>query len=111
MVKVQIGDMFESKAQTLVNTVNCVGVMGKGIALEFKKRFPEMYQDYAQRCSAKQVRLGMPYLYKSTKLPWVVNFPTKHHWRDMTSLSNLETGLKYLLAHYREWGIESIAVP
>ena len=52
MLKVQIGNLFDSDAQTLVNTVNCVGVMGKGIALEFKKRFPEMFQDYAPRCSA-----------------------------------------------------------
>ncbi len=65
MVKVLIGDLFESKAQTIVNTVNCVGVMGKGVALEFKKRFPEMFDDYEQRCKGGEVKLGRPYLYKS----------------------------------------------
>lgn len=64
MVNVIMGDMFESKAQTLVNTVNCVGIMGKGVALEFKKRFPDMFEDYVKRCDAKQVRLGRPYLFK-----------------------------------------------
>ena len=75
------GDLFESGAQTLVNTVNCVGVMGKGIALEFKKRFPDMFEDYVARCKQSEVSLGQPYLYKSLALPWILNFPTKDHWR------------------------------
>lgn len=110
-VKVLIGNMFESKAQTLVNTVNCVGVMGKGIALEFKKRFPEMFKDYAQRCERKEMRLGKPYLYKRLTPPWILNFPTKDHWRSVASINDIERGLKYLLSHYREWGITSLAVP
>ena len=63
MVKVQIGDIFTSKAATLVNTVNCVGVMGKGIALEFKKRFPDLFKDYVSRCARGEVKPGVPYLY------------------------------------------------
>ena len=63
MFKALIGDLFASRAQTLVNTVNCVGVMGKGVALEFKKRFPAMFDDYERRCERKAVRLGEPYLY------------------------------------------------
>ncbi len=111
MVKVQIGDMFESKAQTLVNTVNCVGVMGKGIALEFKKRFPDAYVDYVARCERREVKLGQPYLYKSLTHPWILNFPTKDHWRMVTKLEDIIRGLEHLLSHYQNWGIESLAVP
>ena len=64
MVTVRIGDLFTSQAQTLVNTVNCVGIMGKGIALEFKKRFPDMFKDYTHRCEREEVRLGERYLYR-----------------------------------------------
>ena len=63
-MSVVTGDLLQSEAQTLVNTVNCVGVMGKGIALEFRRAFPDMYQDYVQRCEHGEVQLGKPYLYK-----------------------------------------------
>ncbi|MCS6954585.1 MAG: macro domain-containing protein [Bryobacterales bacterium] len=111
MVTVKIGDLFESKAQTWVNTVNCVGVMGKGVALEFKKRFPDMFDDYVERCRSGQVKLGRPYLYKRVVPPWILNFPTKEDWRAVSRLDAIEEGLRYLEAHYRQWGIESLAVP
>ena len=111
MIKVLTGNLFDSKAQTLVNTVNCVGVMGKGIALEFKKRFPEMFKDYVSRCESGQVKLGQPYVYKPLIPPWVLNFPTKDHWRSMAKLNDIVHGLEYLLQHYKEWEIESLAVP
>ncbi|MEW6459483.1 MAG: macro domain-containing protein [Bacillota bacterium] len=111
MVKVLVGDLFQSKAQTLVNTVNCVGVMGKGVALEFKKRFPDMYQDYLARCARKEVKLGRPYLYKSLFPPWILNFPTKDHWRSVSRLEDIVRGLEYLLTRYEEWGITSLAMP
>lgn len=111
MVRVLIGNLFDSQAQTLVNTVNCVGVMGKGIALEFKKRFPEMFQEYVVRCKLGEVQLGRPYLYKTLLPPWVLNFPTKDHWRSVAKLDDIVKGLEYLLANYREWGITSLAVP
>jgi len=111
VVKVLVGEnMFESKAQTLVNTVNTVGVMGKGIALEFKKRFPEMYNDYVTRCQAGLVKLGQPYLYKQSR-PWIINFPTKDHWRSVSRITDIVQGLQYLHEHYRAWGVESMAVP
>ena len=110
-VQVFMGDMFESRAQTLVNTVNCVGVMGKGVALEFKKRYPEMFEDYAQRCKRHEVRLGRPYLFRYLTGPWILNFPTKDHWRSVTNLNDIVNGLEYLLDHYQEWGIKSLAVP
>src|SRR6266568_3518496 len=102
MVRVQIGNMFESRVQTLVNTVNCVGVMGKGIALEFKREFPEMFADYEVRCRRGEVRLGRPYLYKRLVPPWVLNFPTKDHWRSVARLEDITRGLEHLGAHYRE---------
>ena len=123
---VLVGDPFDSQAQTLVNTVNCVGVMGKGIALEFKKRFPEMYKDYVARCKARQVQLGKPYLFPEPRemgqlslLPdpdspeqrWILNFPTKNHWRSRSYLTDIEAGLAHLEQHYRRWGISSLAVP
>lgn len=111
MVTVKIGDLFESDAQTLVNTVNCVGVMGKGIALEFKKRFPDMFEEYAQLCRAGKVQLGRPYLYKRVTPPWILNFPTKDHWRGVSRLEDIIRGLEHLEANYERWGITSLAVP
>ncbi len=111
MINVLVGDLFKSKAQTLVNTVNCVGIMGKGVALEFKKRFSDMFEDYALRCKGGEVKLGRPYLYKSAVPPWILNFPTKGDWRAITNLQDIIHGLEYLLEHYQEWGIASLAVP
>ena len=110
-MKVLVGDIFQSEAQTLVNAVNCVGVMGKGIALEFKKRFPEMYEDYVVRCARKEVRIGEPYLFRGAALPQIINFPTKDHWKSLSRIEDIEHGLKYLLSRYKEWGISSLAVP
>ncbi len=110
-VSTLIGNLLNSKAQTLVNTVNCVGVMGKGIALEFKIRFPEMYQDYLEKCKREEVKLGKPYLYKESGLPWILNFPTKDHWRSVSRIKDIEKGLRYLKEYYKRWGIQSLAVP
>ncbi len=111
MINVLIGNIFDSKAQTLVNTVNCVGVMGAGVALEFKKRFPEYYEDYRKRCANRTVKLGFPYVYTRLDLPWIISFPTKDHWKSMTKLSDIVQGLEWIRKHYRAWGIESLAVP
>jgi O-acetyl-ADP-ribose deacetylase (regulator of RNase III) len=111
MVKTTTGDLFSSQAQTLVNTVNCVGVMGKGVALAFKERFPDMYKEYVRLCKAKRVHLGEPYLYRQLTGPWILNFPTKDHWRSVSRLSDIVAGLEYLEQHCAEWGIQSLAVP
>ena len=79
------GNIFESPAQVLVNTVNTVGVMGKGIALKFKKIYPEMYKNYRYYCENKQFNMGNLYLYK-TPGKWVLNFPTKINWRNPSKL-------------------------
>jgi len=111
MIRVLSGDLFASSAQTLVNAVNCVGVMGKGVALGFRRRFPDMYVDYVRRCRASQVRLGEPYLFRRSEPPWIVNFPTKDHWRSASSLSDVAAGLDHFASHCEEWGIESLAMP
>ncbi|HEX9781812.1 MAG TPA: macro domain-containing protein [Opitutaceae bacterium] len=111
MFRALIGDLFASRVQTLVNTVNCVGVMGKGVALEFKKRFPGMFEDYVARCDRKLVRLGEPYLYRDLGGVMIVNFPTKDHWRSPSRLADIERGLDYFVRHHGTWGITSAAFP
>lgn len=111
MIKVLIGNMFESQAQTLVNTVNCVGVMGKGIAKEFKKRFPEMFRDYSERCKRGEVKPGVPYLYTDLLGNSIINFPTKDHWRSPSKLEDVIRGLDIFADKYHEWGIKSVAFP
>ncbi len=110
-MKILVGDIFQSKAQTLINTVNCVGVMGKGIALEFKERFPQMYEDYISRCEHKEVRLGEPYFFQSLIQPQIINFPTKEHWKSLSRIEDIERGLQYLVANYKLWEITSLAIP
>ncbi len=109
--KILIGDMFTSNALTLVNTVNCVGVMGKGVALKFKEQFPEMFQDYARRCELKEVELGKPYIYEDRSGIKILNFPTKGHWRSSSQLHDIECGLDYLAQHYQAWNITSMSMP
>lgn len=111
IIKALVGDLFESRAQTLVNTVNCVGIMGKGIAQIFKKKFPDMFADYEARCQRREVRLGEPYLYRDLAGTSIVNFPTKGHWRAATRLADVEAGLDHFVKHFRQWGITSVAFP
>jgi O-acetyl-ADP-ribose deacetylase (regulator of RNase III)/uncharacterized protein YwgA len=111
MFKALIGDLFESQAQTLVNTVNCVGVMGKGVAAEFKKRYPAMFEDYAQRCRRKAVHLGEPYPYRDASGALIINFPTKDHWRSPSRLKDIERGLDHFVTHAADWGVTGVAMP
>jgi O-acetyl-ADP-ribose deacetylase (regulator of RNase III) len=104
------GNIFTTKAQTIVNTVNCVGVMGAGIALEFRLREPEMYRRYVEICKAGKLSPGVLWLYKSAQ-PQVLNFPTKKDWKHPSRPEYLENGLSKFAATYREKGITSIAFP
>lgn len=110
MIRFLKGNLFASKAQTLVNTVNCVGIMGKGVALAFKKRFPKMYRDYRLQCEAGKIRPGVLTIYKDTK-PWVINFPTKLHWKSPSKLEYIDLGLRRFVNQYKEWGVISVAMP
>lgn len=110
-MKVLIGNIFDSSAQTIVNTVNCVGVMGKGIAEEFKKRYPEMFDEYVRLCQTKELRPGVPYLYTDIYGTSIINFPTKNHWKSPSKLSYITEGLEWFVQNYEHLGITSIAFP
>jgi O-acetyl-ADP-ribose deacetylase (regulator of RNase III) len=103
-------NIFESPAQTLVNTVNTVGVMGKGIAADFKRRYPEMFQIYKTFCAKKQFRVGQLYVYRTAN-KWVLNFPTKQHWRNPSKIEWIEACLKKFVETYTAQGITSISFP
>lgn len=111
MITIMIGNIFESKATTLVNTVNCVGVMGKGIALEFKNKYPEMYKEYVHLCANNLVKPGVPYLYQDLFGTSIINFPTKDHWKSPSKLSYIVSGLKWIAENYKNSNITSLALP
>ena len=102
---------YIEKPYTLMNAVNCVGVMGKGIALEFKNRYPAMYKDYVKRCNNREVKLGVPYYYTDEKGTSIINFPTKYHWRDQSEFCYITSGLELIVDKYKEWGIERLVMP
>jgi O-acetyl-ADP-ribose deacetylase (regulator of RNase III) len=110
MVTYVKGDIFKSPAQVLTNTVNCVGAMGKGVALEFKNRYPKMFFDYKDRCDHNNVKPGIPYLWEDERSQ-ILNFPTKRHWREDSQLQDIIDGLKYLAENYQNMSIQSLAMP
>ncbi len=103
-------DIFQSPAQVIVNTVNIVGVMGKGIAKRYKEIYPDMYKQYRRFCEQKLLDIGKLWLYK-TDTKWVLNFPTKKHWRNPSKLEYIELGLQKFVSTYEERGITSISFP
>ena len=104
------GDLFTSPAQVLVNTVNTVGVMGKGIAHEFKRIYPDMFKVYRQYCENRQLTVGKLHLHRSPH-KWVLNFPTKAHWRHASSPHYIESGLSAFRDTYSAMGVTSVAFP
>jgi len=102
--------IFESPAQTVVNTVNCVGVMGKGVAAVFRNRYPAMFEQYRQICAQKLLEPGKLWLWKGPD-QWVLNFPTKRHWRQPSRLEWIEAGLKKFTDEYERRGIVEISFP
>lgn len=104
------GNIFTSNCQTIVNTVNCVGVMGAGIALECRLRYPAMYQQYADLCNDNKIDIGTLWIYKSTDR-WILNFPTKKHWKYPTKEEYLHAGLQKFMTTFETRGIESVAFP
>ena len=104
------GNLFASRAKCLVNTVNCVGVMGKGVALEFRRRFPAMFEDYKRTCKAGELRPGQILPYRKGH-PWVLNFAVKDDWKHPSKLEWVESCLAKFVARYRRLGIDSVALP
>lgn len=114
MITLTRGNLLEADADALVNTVNTVGVMGKGIALQFKRAFPKNYKAYRRACDQDQVRLGEMFVFDTGRLApprYIINFPTKSHWRSRSRLADIEAGLGSLAAVIREREIRSIAIP
>jgi O-acetyl-ADP-ribose deacetylase (regulator of RNase III) len=106
------GDIFDSDVDCIVNPVNTVGVMGGGLALEFKKRYPHMFQMYTKHCNSGALQVGRIMFYRAvddTKI--ICLFPTKDDWRNPSKLEFIERGLKAFTRHYQEWDIKSVAFP
>ena len=110
MIHYVSGNMFDSPAQTLVNPVNTVGVMGKGLALEFKNRYPKMFEEYKKQCRDGWLYVGSFMLWRA-KDHFVLNFPTMKHWKDPSSLIYVEAGLLSFVNEYESYGVSSIAFP
>ncbi len=100
-IQYQKGGIFESNTQVIVNTVNCQGIMGKGLALAFKQKYPAMFKVYQQECRTGKLHIGKPTLYQEST-PWILNFPTKDSWRSNSKLEYLQKGLEFLVAHYKK---------
>lgn len=114
MIEFTTGDILQSDAEALVNTVNCVGIMGRGIALQFKNRFPENFRAYAAACATESVQPGRMFIYETRSLTnpkFVINFPTKRHWKGKSRIEDVESGLIALVNEVRKLGIRSIAIP
>lgn len=114
MVRIERGKTIfevESDVQTLVNTINCVGVMGKGIALEFKNRYPAMFDKYKSFCDKGVFKPGVLWIYKADDGKWVLNFPTKVDWKNPSEIEYIEEGLKKFVEIWEDKGIKSIAFP
>lgn len=114
MIRFTTGNLLDAEVDAIVNTVNTVGVMGKGIALMFKERFPENFKVYASSCKRGEVETGRMFVTASTELNgprWIINFPTKRHWRNKTEMEWVKQGLIDLRRVIKEKDIHSIAIP
>lgn len=114
MIELQKGDILHSDAEALANTVNCVGIMGRGVALQFRKAFPDNFKFYEQACDRGEVRLGSMLVFDRNRITgprYIINFPTKQHWKSKSRLEDIEAGLKDLVRKVRQLHIHSIAVP
>jgi O-acetyl-ADP-ribose deacetylase (regulator of RNase III) len=114
MIEYTHGNLLEATAEALVNTVNCVGIMGKGLALQFRQAFPENFRSYARACRAGEVHLGQMFVVPNSNLfgpRYIINFPTKYHWKDRSRLQDIQNGLIDLVKHIQTLNINSIAIP
>jgi len=111
MIEYSCTTVFNTTMQTLVNTINCVGSMGRGLALDFRLRYPKMYEDYKIRCDEKKVNLGIPFVYKVDSTLKILNFPTKLDWKHPSKIEWIEMGLIHFVKNYKKDNIHSIAFP
>jgi O-acetyl-ADP-ribose deacetylase (regulator of RNase III) len=114
MIEYRSGDILQADAEALVNTVNCVGIMGRGVALQFKNAYPENFHAYQVACAHGEVQPGRMFVFQTRQLTnpkYIINFPTKRHWRGKSRMEDIESGLKALAGEIRNRGIRSIALP
>ena len=113
MIEYRTGDILQADAEALVNTVNCVGIMGRGIALQFKDAYPENFKAYEAACACEEVQPGRMFVFETGQLTpkYIINFPTKRHWRGKSRMEDIDTGLKALAGEIRSRRIRSIAIP
>ena len=114
MIEFKTGNILKNDAEALVNTVNCVGIMGKGIALQFKQAFPENYESYLKVCKQKKLLPGKVFVFKRGSFvnpKYIINFPTKGHWKEKSKIEYIEEGLKSLVSEIVRLGIKSVAIP
>ena len=113
MIHFTRGDIFAQPAEAIVNPVNCVGVMGRGLALQFKHRYPDAFLAYRHACAEGRVRPGRMFTFDTgcDGPRWIVHFPTKRHWRDRSAIGDIEAGLRDLAAIVARHGLPSIAIP
>ncbi len=114
MIEYKTGDLFKEDVEALVNSVNCVGIMGRGIALQFKKAFPENFKAYAEACKRTEVQPGRMFVFETGELAnphYIINFPTKRHWRGKSRMEDIESGIEALASEVKERNIRSIALP
>ncbi len=111
MISYPTTSLFKSRLQTLVNPVNTVGIMGKGLALQFKRRYPAMFKRYKRFCDEGLLTVGRLDLYLAHGDHWVLNFPTKEHWKDPSRLEWIDAGLKKLAESYESKSITGLALP
>ena len=114
MIRYTTGDILNADVEALVNTVNCVGIMGRGIALQFKNAFPLNFDAYSAACGREEVQPGRMFVFETgtmTNPKYIINFPTKRHWRGKSRMEDIESGLKALVAEIHQRGIRSVAVP
>lgn len=114
MIEFKTGDILRADVEALVNTVNCVGIMGRGIALQFKNDFPENFKEYEAACAREEVQPGKMFVFETHTLTnprFIINFPTKRHWRGKSRIEDIDSGLKALVEEIRTRSIRSIAIP
>ena len=114
MIKIKDGNILRADTEALVNTVNCVGFMGRGIALQFRKAYPENFEAYSKVCKEKKLHPGIVYTYRVQTLGgprYIINFPTKRHWKGKSKLEDIEKGLIALVEEVKRLDIRSISIP
>lgn len=114
MIELRHGNLLDAEVEALVNTVNTEGVMGKGVALQFKKAFPDMYREYRKVCKDGELSIGKMHVFSRNSLMgprYIINFPTKQHWREPSHLEYIEKGLHALAEEINKLQIKSLSIP